>query len=201
MGKIRCTSRLTLLLTLGILLSAVSSFKKSAYAVSNSTFLRSQKTTSYSNGYASTETSSPLVNPTLNLNRIGQSEITVASSTDGLCEDTFPHPVGNVYFTYDNVTGRLNFSFQLSRSSQTLLGATARVAMVEAIIGYYKINPPYAPHISPSNYDFHGSIYYYNRLGSSARFNIKRGDRLSFTWFVTGTNPRVIITRRVDCTI
>lgn len=73
--------------------------------------------------------------------------------------------------------------------------------MGEAIINYYKINPPYAPHTQPSSYDFHGSIYYYNRLGSSARFNIRRGDRLSFTWFATGTNPRVVVTRRVDCNI
>lgn len=67
----KCAPRLPLLLTLGILLSVVSSFKKSAYAVSDLTFLRSQKTASYSNGYAANETSSLLVNPTLNLNRIG----------------------------------------------------------------------------------------------------------------------------------
>jgi hypothetical protein len=97
-----------------------------------------------------------------------QSKKIIATLSDGLCTGTFPHTTGNVYFNYDYVSGRLNFSFILSPGSQTILGSKVRVAMIQAVANYYKINPPYVPHIELPNYDFHGSMYAYNRLGSKA---------------------------------
>lgn len=125
----------------------------------------------------------------------------VATYQDGLCTGTFRHTVGDVSFGYDVTSGTLDFSLRLSPGSQLLLGSKVRVAMIRAVVADYKINPPYGPHIREPGYDFHGRIYRYNRFGSKASFNIRRGDKVSFLWIASGTNPRVLVTRAVSCKI
>ncbi|MBE9077934.1 hypothetical protein IQ241_11625 [Romeria aff. gracilis LEGE 07310] len=133
---------------------------------------------------------------------IPDDNLLIANASNGLCDGTFSHEVGNVYFTYDYATGRLAFAFILSPGSQLILGQNVTVAMLEAVVGWYKINPPYAPHTQTSNYQFHGSIRNYNRLGSSGNFTVQRGDRILFTWLATSTdNRRAAVIRAVECRI
>jgi hypothetical protein len=82
------------------------------------------------------------------------------------------------------------------------MGESVTVTMVQAVIGWYKINPPYGPHTRDPGYQFHGSIGRYNRLGSSGNFSVQNGDRVLFTWLaVSNTNRRVAILRAVECRI
>jgi hypothetical protein len=74
--------------------------------------------------------------------------------------------------------------------------------MIEAIVQDYKINPPYGPHLNePSNYDFHGSILPYSRLGSKGSFRLQTGNKVKFVWFVkgVGARSRVYVLRAVEC--
>jgi hypothetical protein len=76
--------------------------------------------------------------------------------------------------------------------------------MIQAVVHYYKINPPYRPHLNrPSNYDFHGSILPYNRFGSSGSFRLQKGDKIVLTWIVTGvgSKSRAAVVRAVSCVV
>ncbi len=136
------------------------------------------------------------------LNITNGKKIMLADGKNGLCEGKFEHPTGDVTFNTRREDGRLDFGFQLSPSSRLLIGDTASVYMIEAIVQDYKINPPYAPHLNePSNYDFHGSILPYNRLGSKGSFRLQTGNKVKFIWFVkgVGAKSRVYVLRAVEC--
>ena len=126
----------------------------------------------------------------------------LANGKNGLCEGTFEHPTGNVTFNTRPEDGKLDFAFRLSPSSRLLVGDTVSVYMIEAIVQDYKINPPYGPHLNePSNYDFHGRILTYNRLGSKGSFRLQTGNKVKLVWFVkgVGTRSRVYVLRAVEC--
>jgi hypothetical protein len=74
--------------------------------------------------------------------------------------------------------------------------------MIEAVVQDYKINPPYGPHLNRgSNYDFHGSILDYNRLGSKGSFRLQTGNKVKLVWFVkgVGAKSKVYVLRAVEC--
>lgn len=131
-----------------------------------------------------------------------QKKLLLANGSNGLCDGTFTHPVGNVTFSRGIGDPKLNFGFRLSPSSRLLLGDVVSGFMIESSVQYWKINPPYAPHKNlPSSYDFHGSIYKYARRGSSGSFELQAGDKIKFTWIVTGTGAksRAVVVRAVEC--
>lgn len=128
-----------------------------------------------------------------------QKPLILADGKNGLCEGTFPHPVGNVTFNTNPADGRLDFGFQLSPSSKLIVGDVVSGFMIEAVVQYYRIRPPYAPHKErPSNYDFHGSILPYNRLGSSGSFRLQTGDKVKLVGI--GARRKAAVLRAVECT-
>jgi hypothetical protein len=191
------TFKLSMFMSIGILLNVIYSFK-SAYAISNS--VTSEANSAVIKNSDTNNSTSNLIDG-LKFRNTSQSRQLIATEKDGLCTGVFKHTTGDVYFNYDPVLSKLAFGFNLSPGSQLILGSTVRVAMVQAVVNYYKINPPYSPHVRQLPYDFHGSISSYNRMGSKASFRVRSGDTITFTWLASGRNAKAVVLRAVGCKI
>jgi hypothetical protein len=122
-----------------------------------------------------------------------------ATPGNGLCTGTWTNVVANVTFQR-STGGSLTWGFKLTRVAIGKLGGIVEVTMPTATVNGHAINPPYSPHTEPSTYNFHGSLYHYNRIGSSHRYTIATGNKILLYWVIfgdTGTDAY----RYVRCTI
>jgi hypothetical protein len=122
-----------------------------------------------------------------------------ATPGNGLCTGTWTNVVANVTFQRSK-NGSLTWGFKLTRVAIGKLGAIVEVTMPTATVAGHAINPPYSPHTEPSTYNFHGSLYRYNRIGSSHVYTLATGNKILLYWVIfgeTGTDAY----RYIRCTV
>jgi hypothetical protein len=125
-------------------------------------------------------------------------EVAPATPKNGLCTGTFTNVVSNVIFQRSK-NGSLTWGFKLTKRAIAELGAIVTVSMPTATVNGHAINPPYEPHTEVSTYNFHGSLYRYNRFGKHV-YTLATGNKIFFYWVIegeTGTDAY----RYIRCTV
>lgn len=96
--------------------------------------------------------------------------------------------------------GTLAWGFWLTDVAKANLGPVATVSMSYAYVNDRAINPPYAPHTQGSSYNCHGGLDNHQFIGGGGG-TIRTGNKVTFYWFIKGSNPNTAADRYITCQI
>lgn len=84
----------------------------------------------------------------------------------------------------------LQWAFYLTNAARQKFGSPVTVSMPYAKVNGAGINPPYAPHTEPSDYNFHSSLYAYTIKGQShpTAHYLRSGNIVQLYWNIASQN-------------